>query len=835
MSGSGITPINSPPLIIRTYLEQSPNNTYILGPYDLPVSSNRMFITSTGGSFAASDTVYISSISASSMIGCTMIGSTMSVTDVSYSTLIGSTITTKTAVIQSTLHVGSSINTSNIVFSSILGSTIESMTMNTSSFGTSSISTTTLVVSSIVNFAGTPFLAGSQTSGLVFSNLPLTLGDLSASIDRATSKIFITNTTYMSTLYQTQFYASSASGYILGSDIPASAVPVSISSVKFPVSTGYSLGGVGTWCSLSFTDMTNYTGTWNVNATCLRTGTNGDDLYKLEVSRVFTSATVTSVPSAPQNVVTSMNASGIVFTFTAPATTGGYISGYEAFTTSNGGASYISQVGTASPIVVTGLTVGITYTLTIRAKNGKGQSVAANGSPLTIMYKLPPGPPTSLVGTLYPTGAVTGINVSFTAPIYTGGGVELYYMSAVDVSSVQPTVTASAASSPVYLSGLVAGTTYQFTGYAMNAAGNSSTATAAATLLYQVSPDAPTLTGVSLSPSGNPSGIAVAFTAPTNTGGGTISSYAALLYNNSTGTNPIVTSTIGTSSPILVTGLTAGNTYSFRTTATNAVGTSIVSGYSDLLYQILPGAPTINSVTLAPAGNPTGVSVAFTAPGNNPGGSITYTVTATNGGFTATGTGSSSPISITGLTAGTLYAYTATATNGAGTGPASSAVNATYKTQPGAPTDVSGALHPTGAATGINVSFTAPTDTGGGVDLYYASAIDVASVQATVTASLSSSPIYLSTGLVAGTTYQFTVYSYNAGGQSTATASGSNLAFLTTPSAPQSLAVELSPSGNPTGIVASFTAPSNLGGGSITYTVTAYQGLSQFGSSQTGS
>ena len=84
----------------------------------------------------------------------------------------------------------------------------------------------------------------------------------------------------------------------------------------------------------------------------------------------------------------------------------------------------------------------------------------------------------------------------------------------------------------------------------------------------------------------------------------------------------------------------------------------------------LPGAPTIGTAT-AGVGE---VSVAFTAPAN-PGypTTLTYEVTSSPGGFTATG--SSSPITVTGLTNGTEYTFTVTATNDTGTGPASAASN----------------------------------------------------------------------------------------------------------------------------------------------------------------
>jgi hypothetical protein len=86
----------------------------------------------------------------------------------------------------------------------------------------------------------------------------------------------------------------------------------------------------------------------------------------------------------------------------------------------------------------------------------------------------------------------------------------------------------------------------------------------------------------------------------------------------------------------------------------------------------LPGAPTIGTATVASA---TSVSVTFTAPANLgiPAVITGYTVTSSPGSITATG--SSSPIIVTGLTAGTAYTFTVTATNATGTGPASAASN----------------------------------------------------------------------------------------------------------------------------------------------------------------
>ncbi len=103
----------------------------------------------------------------------------------------------------------------------------------------------------------------------------------------------------------------------------------------------------------------------------------------------------------------------------------------------------------------------------------------------------------------------------------------------------------------------------------------------------------------------------------------------------------------GASSPITVSGLTNGDSYTFTVTATNANGTGAGLGPVQRRDAVaVPDAPTAATAT---AGN-TSASVSFT-PGSDEGSAITsYTVTATdtttpaNGGQTASG--ASSPITV---------------------------------------------------------------------------------------------------------------------------------------------------------------------------------------------
>jgi hypothetical protein len=150
-------------------------------------------------------------------------------------------------------------------------------------------------------------------------------------------------------------------------------------------------------------------------------------------------------------------------------------------------------------------------------------------------------------------------------------------------------------------------------------------------------------------------------------GGSPITSVTALAYSGST----LVGSASGSSSPLTISGLTAGTIYSVALYATNSVGNSSQSIGPYFQTPGPPAAPTIGTATLSGS---SGAFVAFTPPSNNGGSVITsYTVVSNPGGLTATG--ASSPIFISGLNYSTSYTFTVYATNALGNGSSSSASN----------------------------------------------------------------------------------------------------------------------------------------------------------------
>ena len=470
------------------------------------------------------------------------------------------------------------------------------------------------------------------------------------------------------------------------------------------------------------------------------------------------SVTPNTVPGAPTiGIATAGNAQATV-AFTPPASDGGSPITAYTVTSSPGG---LSASGGASPITVAGLTNGTAYTFTVTATSAIGTGLASAPSnsvtPATV-----PGAPNVAIAAAGNTQAA----VAFTPPASNGGSPIASYT----VASSPGGISASGATSPILVGGLTNGTAYTFTVSATNGVGR-----VLLRRLRTASRQRPfRVPRRSASPSRAISQARVTFTPPASNGGSPITSYTAT-------SSPGGITASGAASPITVAGLTNGTAYTFTVTATSAIGTGLASAPSNSVTPAtVPGAPTIGTPTAGVAQ----ATVAFTPPASDGGSRITsYTVTSSPGGISANGV--ASPVTVTGLTNGTVYTFTVTASNAVGTGPASAASNnVTLAAVPGAPTIV--------AANAGNqraiVAFTPPASNGGSPITSYTATCGAFSAMGTA------SPLIV-TGLTNGIAYSCSVTATNAVG-----------------AGPPSAAASVTPSA----VVRSYTAPSATGSGTIT-------------------
>ena len=177
-------------------------------------------------------------------------------------------------------------------------------------------------------------------------------------------------------------------------------------------------------------------------------------------------------------------------------------------------------------------------------------------------------------------------------------------------------------------------------------------------------PSAPTITNVTAANTI----VTVEFSPPASLNGETVTGYTV----TSSGGQSVT----GASSPIIVTGLTNGTSYTFTAVANSTSGPSVASNTSSSVVPaefLVPGAPTIGTALV----QYNVANVPFTAPASDGGKPITsYTATSSPGGITGIlNQSGSGTIVVTGLTAGVSYTFTVTATNMIGNSSPSSASN----------------------------------------------------------------------------------------------------------------------------------------------------------------
>jgi hypothetical protein len=286
------------------------------------------------------------------------------------------------------------------------------------------------------------------------------------------------------------------------------------------------------------------------------------------------------VPSAPVMGSATAGAGQATVTFSPPSTDGGTggvspITSYSVAAVDNtnpvnGGQT---ETGKRSPLTVTGLTDGDSYTFTVVATNAIGTGAASFASNPVVPVAAPGAPEIDLVS---PAGGQA--TVTFDPPTSDGGSpVTGYTVAAVDTTNSSnggQVVTGPA--SPLTVDGLTNGDTYTFTVTATNTAGIGPASAPSNGVVPATVPDPPVI-GTVAAGDGNAS---VNFAVPDSDGGSAVTSYTVTAIDTTNPANGGEVAT-GSSSPLLVSGLTDGDTYVFAVTATNAVGTSQPSASSD--------------------------------------------------------------------------------------------------------------------------------------------------------------------------------------------------------------------------------------------------------------
>jgi hypothetical protein len=245
-------------------------------------------------------------------------------------------------------------------------------------------------------------------------------------------------------------------------------------------------------------------------------------------------------------------------TFNEPNDGGTAITGYTAQCDSSNGGTSGSNSAPGSPIDVGGLSNGKTYTCTIVATNGDGNSPASPATVPTIPHTVPDAPAQPGV-----TPGNARITVAFVAPFDGGAPISSYRVECDSINGGAPN-TETGTSSPVTVTSLTNGKTYLCNVIAINNDGESGASLVSEAAVPSTVPARIARPSIR---AGNAK-ITVAFSAPFN-GGKPITGYRVSCTSSNGG---VAASNDRSTSPIVVTGLTNGRSYTCTVRARNANG-----------------------------------------------------------------------------------------------------------------------------------------------------------------------------------------------------------------------------------------------------------------------
>ena len=261
-------------------------------------------------------------------------------------------------------------------------------------------------------------------------------------------------------------------------------------------------------------------------------------------------------PGEPTNLVVTPSDASLSISLTAGAINGEEITNYEY--SLNDGVTWTaaSPSVASSPVVIRGLTNGTTYSVKLRAVNAVGSgasSMAVTGKPVAV-----PSAPTNVVV----TRGDQSLSVAFT-PAAPNGEVVTNYEYSTNDGATWVAAAPSVAAGPVVISGLTNGTRYPVKLRAVNAVGKG-VASNSVTGRPAIAPAAPT----NLVATRDDASLSIAFTAGANNG----EELTRYQYSIDNGATWARVPGGDVKSPVRISGLTNGTTYSVLLRAVNDVG-----------------------------------------------------------------------------------------------------------------------------------------------------------------------------------------------------------------------------------------------------------------------
>ena len=309
--------------------------------------------------------------------------------------------------------------------------------------------------------------------------------------------------------------------------------------------------------------------------------------------------TVAGTTAGPVRALSAVAGVGTAtVSWTAPVTHGtSAITGYRV-SSFIGSTCTGTQVfaGTATRHVVTGLSGGTIYTLSVQAGNASGDGPIATSNAVTPATPRVPG----AVGSAHATAGTGHATVSWTAPTDPGTSpINGYHVSINTCGGVVGSVSFPSTARNGVVTGLTNGVTYTFGVAATNVVG-----TGPAVVTNAVAPvgaGAPGSVSALTAAAANGQ-AAVSWHAPSRSGASPITSYRIAIYAAGKCTNVQTFTNAATSQ--LLTGLSAGTSYTFAVQAINARG----AGPASMSNAVTP-LSTFTRFTDARISSPQGIAV----------------------------------------------------------------------------------------------------------------------------------------------------------------------------------------------------------------------------------